>query len=767
MPYIDEKILTAEEEPEKISGVVEHITYRSEESGYTVLAISQDAKDGGAEVVTLVGIMPMVQVGETLTCTGKWTFHKNFGRQFSVEYFEKQLPTSVSAILQYLSSRTVKGIGPKTAVKIVREFGEGTFEVIEKDPERLAQIPGISLSKAKEISDSFKEQFGVRAVMMFCRDYFGPATAVKIYKRWGGAAVDMMKQNPYMLCEEISGIGFEKADKVAKSLGLEDNSPERVRSGVEYVLRYNANANGHTLVPYERLAELTSQLLQVEKDLCYDAIDVLEYKKKVTIESIGGRKCVYLKRFSDSEHYIKDKLDMLEATAEKIKAGRAEELVGEIEDDLGIEYDKMQKKAILHSLEGGVLVLTGGPGTGKTTVIKGIIHLFSKLRKKFILAAPTGRAAKRMTETSGVEAKTIHRMLEMVYSEEREPKFMRDSQNPLDEELIIIDEASMIDTLLMASLLRAVRPGSRLVLIGDADQLPPVGAGNVLSEILRSQRYRTVVLKKIFRQAGESLIVTNAHAINSGENPELFCKNNDFFFIERGDENAIAETVTQLCVSRLPKKYGEELFGQIQVITPSHKGAAGTEALNIMLQRSLNPPSAKKREKKFRDKVFREGDRVMQIKNDYDIVWKKDGEEGLGIFNGDIGIIISVLSDDECMFIDFEGRMTRYDFTMLDELEHAYAITVHKSQGSEYPYVIIPVYNCGDRLLTRNLLYTAVTRAQTMVILVGSAPLIQAMVANNRQVKRYTGLKYILADEDNEYQMLKEKNEAENGEETE
>ena len=734
-----------------VSGAVEHVTYRNEENGYTVCQISRELENGETEIETLVGIMPTVAVGETLNAVGKWSFHQTFGRQFSVEYFEKHLPTSTSAILQYLSSRAVKGIGPKTAVKIVAAFGENTFEIIEKDPARLATISGISPAKAKAISDSFKEQFGVRAVMMFCRDYFGPSTAVKIYKRWGGSAVDMMKENPYMLCDEISGIGFEKADKVARSLGIDESSPQRIRSGVLYVLNYNARQNGHTLVPRDRLVELSCALLGVDATDCQNAIDVLSDKKRVVCEKIGGRECVYLKAYRDAEYYIKDKLDMLEAVCERQTAEKAEELIKATERRLGISYDAMQKRAITHSLVGGVLVLTGGPGTGKTTVIKGITDLFTSLKKSFTLAAPTGRAAKRMTEATGYEAKTIHRMLEMVYKDDSEPSFMRDSNNPLDEDLIIIDEASMVDTLLMASLLKAVRPGSRLILIGDSDQLPSVGAGNVLSEILRSDRYRTVVLKKIFRQAGESLIVTNAHAINAGEDPELFSKNNDFFFIPREDERSIADTVAQLYVNRLPKKYGSDLFGQIQVITPSHKGAAGTEALNVLLQRAVNPPSPRKREKKFRETVFREGDRVMQIKNDYDILWEKDGESGCGIFNGDIGMVISVLNDDECLLIDFEGRLTRYDFTMLYELEHAYAITVHKSQGSEYPYVIIPVYNCGDRLLTRNLLYTAVTRAQTMVILVGQAQLVHQMVQNNRQTKRYTGLRYILSSSENIY----------------
>ncbi len=742
------------EEISSISGVIENITYANEENGYTVCKISASDKEIAGETVTLVGIMPMIGVGEIIQADGFWTLHRTFGKQFNVRSFEKKLPSGAAAILQYLSSKTVKGIGPKTAAKIVGKFGDKTFEVIENEPEALATVNGITYEKAKEISKEFRSQKDICEVMLFCREHIGPSYALRIHKRFGASSVKIMKNNPYVLCDEISGIGFEKADKIAKTLGIEGSSPERVRSGIVYVLNYNAQANGHTLVPRERLVELAQGLLGVEKEVCEDAIDVLEQKKRIFLKKIGSRICVYLKEYYVAESYIKDKLDMLEATCKKIESEQANALIEKTESEIGIEFDKMQRKAILHSLLGGVLVLTGGPGTGKTTIIRGIIKLFRSLKKSFVLAAPTGRAAKRMSEATGEEAKTIHRMLEMTYTDDRQTVFTRNASNPLDEELIIVDEASMIDTLLMEALLRAINPGSRLIIIGDSNQLPSVGAGMVLSQILASNRYRTVMLTKIFRQAGESLIVTNAHAINAGEDPEIYSKRSDFFFIERQDSEEIAGTVADLCANRLPKKYGAELFGQIQVITPSHKGAAGTETLNVLLQKKLNPPSPKKREKKYRTVVFREGDRVMQIKNNYDIEWKRDGEMGLGIFNGDIGTVISVLNDDECLLIEFEGRLTRYYFSMLDELEHAYAITVHKSQGSEYPYVIIPVYNCGDKLLTRNLLYTAVTRAQTMVILVGRAEIIHLMVQNNRQTKRYTGLKHILK-EANVYEGLK------------
>ena len=436
---------------EQIKGVIEKITYQNEENGYTVCQISCRNEEYDGELITLVGIMPMINVGEMIVAEGEWSYHRTFGRQFSVSYYEKELPTDSVAILQYLSSKTVKGVGPKTAAKIVKAFGDSAFEVIEKDPERLAQISGITQAKANEISKSFNEQKDIRAVMLFCREHLGPSLAVKIHKRWGGHAIDVMKENPYVLCDEINGIGFEKADKVAKSLGLEGNSPQRVRSGIVYVLSYNANNNGHTLVPRERLIELASTLLDVDSQSCSDAIDVLEYKKRVVTKRVGGRDCVYLSEYARAEAYIKDKLDMLEATAEGVETQKAEELIKKTEDELGIEFDKMQRKAILHSLLGGVLLLTGGPGTGKTTVIRGIIQLYKSLGISYVLAAPTGRAAKRMSEATGQEAKTIHRMLEMVFTEESGTKFCRDSSNPIDEELIIVDEASMIDTLLMAA----------------------------------------------------------------------------------------------------------------------------------------------------------------------------------------------------------------------------------------------------------------------------------------------------------------------------
>lgn len=729
---------------ESVEGAVEKITYQNQENGYTVCVISRELPEGKNELMTLVGIMPYLSVGESVKAIGSWGFHQTFGRQFNVEYFEKQLPTTESAMLRYLSSRTIKGVGPKMAARIIAAFGESSFEVIEKDPERLATINGISRQKAVEISNSFKEQFGVRAVMMFCREHFGPSTAMKIYKRWGSRAVDIMQSNPYSLCDEINGIGFEKADTMAMSLGIEGNSPMRIRSGVKYILEHNARQNGHTLIPRDRLIGITANMLKIEEQEASDAIDVLIAKGKLKQREFDDRQCVWLTSYYEAESYIAKKLFALEKQCEGISTSKAEKIVAEMERQEGIEYDTWQKRAILQSICGGVLLLTGGPGTGKTTVIRAIIALYEELGMSVALAAPTGRAAKRMTDATGREAKTIHRLLEITYSETEEPNFLRNEDSPLEEDTIIIDEASMIDTQIMASLLKAVRNDAHLILIGDADQLPSVGAGNVLNELLQSEYFHAIRLKKIFRQAGESLIVTNAHAINSGELPELSSKNNDFFFLSRDNEVKTANAVADLCVNRLPKKYGESIREGIQVITPSHKGAAGTDALNVMLQGALNPPNPRKKEKKVRGIVFRVGDKIMQIKNDYDISWSRGNEEGCGIFNGDIGIISDIDNEEEKMTLNFDGRIAEYDFTMLDELEHAYAITVHKSQGSEYPVVILPLYDCGDFLLTRNLLYTAVTRAQNMAVLVGDAMVVQKMVTNDRRTKRYTGLGHLI-----------------------
>jgi len=734
-----------EEEFVQVEGIVEHVTYHNEENGYSVCDLSINDE----ELITIVGIMPFVAEGESVKATGKWVVHPTFGRQFKVEYCEKSLPRDAASMLKYLSSRAIKGVGPSTAAKIVEKFGNDTFSVLEKNPEFLAQINGISMKKALEIGENFNKQFGMHSTMMFCRDFFGPITSIKIYKKWGAAAVDIIKQNPYILCDAIYGIGFERADRVARSLGLAQNSEQRIRAGTKYILSYNAAHNGHVFIPKDKLVQAVSHLLEVTTEEAETALSTLLHMGEIVSVPIHKVDCIYLKDYYEAEKYIIKKLEALDRLNVGLDEGNVLRFIEKIEYESGITYAPLQKKAITLAANSGVIIFTGGPGTGKTTIIRAVIQIFERIGEKIALAAPTGRAAKRMSEATGMEAKTIHRMLEMEYTGDGYPKFRRNEENLLDEKVIIIDEASMVDTQLFCALLKAIKPGSRLIIIGDADQLPSIGPGNVLNDLIASDRFNTVKLKEIYRQARESLIVTNAHAINKGEYPILSDKNNDFFFIHRETDEEIADTIASLCSKRLPKSFGEEVKQNIQVITPSRKGSAGTEMLNLKLQAILNPPSPKKAEKKTPSRVFRVGDKVMQTKNNYDIVWHKDGAEGVGIFNGDIGTVLEINHRDEYIRINFDDRITDYDFSLLDELEHAYAITVHKSQGSEYPIVIIPAYTYTPKLLTRELLYTAVTRAQKMVIIVGRAEAIKMMVDNNRRPKRYTGLKYFLSQYDN------------------
>lgn len=722
------------------SGLVERIIFQSEETGYTVC----DLSDESGELLTLVGVMPFLTEGETIKAMGRWEVHSSYGRQFKVEYYEKELPSSIPAILKYLSSRAVRGIGPVTAERIVEKFGEDTFDVIENHPEMLAEIQGISRKKAEEISETFRAQFGIRSVMMFCRDFVGPSAAVKIYQKWGGSAIDMIRGNPYVLCDEIPGVGFVKADRIARSIGYAVDSPERLRAGIVYILRYNADTNGHVYLPEDKLVDVAAHQLGADGEKVRAALELLASDGRVERADAAGRSCVYLRYYHDAEQFIAKRLCDIDRFCTPLDTSDIDRHISQLELEFDIVYAAQQRKAIEAAMTHGVMVLTGGPGTGKTTVIRAVLTVFDRIGYEIALAAPTGRAAKRMSEATSREAKTVHRLLEMDFSGDDMPVFKRDEQTRLDEDVIIIDEVSMMDCLLMDALCKAIKPGARLILIGDSDQLPSVGAGNVLWDIIESGRFATVKLTEIFRQAGESLIVTNAHAINRGEYPNLESNRSDFFFINRERDDEIARTIAELCSVRLPRRYGEEIRAGIQVITPSHKGAAGTAALNALLQSTLNPPAHGKREKKVRDLIFREGDRVMQVRNNYNIAWEKDSTSGIGIFNGDTGVIESIDFAGECLTVNFDDRIAVYDFTMLDELEHAYAITIHKSQGSEYPVVIIPAYGAAPQLLTRNLLYTAVTRAQEMVIIVGRPDIVSAMIDNHRLAKRYTGLKYLL-----------------------
>ena len=722
----------------KLSGNIERVIYANDENGYAICDLGTDTD----ELVTITGTLPYIGEGDVVTVWGKWVHNPKYGRQFKVEQAEKRLPADKASMLRYLASGTIKGIGPKTAQRIIDEFGEEAFDVIENHPDWLAEINGITPKRAREMSEEFKNKSGIRSAMLFFREYFGAVTTVRIYKKWGSSAVDVAKNNPYMLCEEIEGIGFERADRLAIKLGLALDSPERLCSGVKHLLTTNGHQNGHVCLPREKLVAGAAKLLEAPPEAVDDAISVLIKEKKLCTVYTNGVHYVYDKQSYEDERYIARKMILLNKVCDVMHSENIDAFIKREERESGIQYAKEQRRAIFATLENGVMLLTGGPGTGKTTVVRALLHIFDSMGLKVALSAPTGRAAKRLSESTSCEAKTIHRLLEYGGGETGgHAQFQRNEGNLLDEHAVIVDEASMVDNALMAALLRAVKPGARLVIIGDADQLPSVGAGNVLCDLLTSEKFATVRLNEIFRQAQQSLIVTNAHAINNGEMPRLDVKNNDFFFLPRATDREIAETVAGLCSVRLPRTYGEMGTKGVQVIAPSRRGETGTEHLNVLLQSVLNPASEYKREYKFREIVFREGDRVMQTKNDYDIYWERnDGSGGNGIFNGDIGTILHINYGEEKMKIEFDDRITDYDFNMLDELEPAYAVTVHKSQGSEYPIVVLPLGSAAEMLLSRNLFYTAVTRAQNMVILVGREDKVRTMVENNRQSMRYTGL---------------------------
>ena len=725
---------------ERITGSVEGIIYQNEENGYAILDFGTEQD----ELITVVGTLPYVAAGDTLTLYGKWVHNPKYGRQFRADQFEKEMPADETAILRYLSSRTVKGIGPKKAQKIVDLFGADTFDVIENHPEWLTQISGITHKSAMEMSEEFKKQAGVRRVMMFFRDYFGATLSVRIFKAWGNNAVEMAKENPYRLCEEIEGIGFEKADDLAGRIGFDRGGLPRVESGILYLLSYNAAQSGHTCLPEEKLREAACSLLGVDVNAVDAAISSLLKAHKLFrvhhLTNAGDQSFLFDRKSYECERVIAERLVALDRACIKLDVRDIDYFISREEKKGGIAYAQLQKEAIASALENGVMVLTGGPGTGKTTVVRALLQIFKSMDLRVALAAPTGRAAKRLSEATSNEAKTVHRLLEMSFNEGKKAEFARDERNQLEEDAIIVDEVSMMDEPLMAALLRAIKPGARLVLIGDSDQLPSVGAGNVLHDLIACKRFATVALTEVFRQAQNSLIVTNAHAVNRGEMPRLDAKDNDFFFLARTSDAEIAATVADLCANRLPRTYGADIAGNIQVICASRKGEAGTENLNRVLQQSLNPARAGKREHRVRDVVFREGDRVMQIRNNYDLVWERGEETGLGVFNGDIGVIEAIHPADQCMEIVFDDRHVMYDFTGLDELEPAFAVTVHKSQGSEYPVVIVPLCSAAPMLLTRNLFYTAITRAQRMVVLVGRMDIAAQMVNNNRQAMRYTGL---------------------------
>lgn len=725
-----------------VKGLVDNITYQNPDNGYTVCTVDYEGNP-----VTLVGIIPTLTEGEYISAEGSWTSHPTYGKQFSVTSYQKELPATSDSILAYLSSGVIKGIGPVTARRIVDKYGSETLKVIEEHPEWLSEIKGITSKRISEISESFKNQYGMRQVMLYFQGMLSPAMCLKIYKQWGNASVDVLRTNPYVLCDQVDGIGFEKADSMAQKLGFTLDNEERIYAGIKYELGLELNRAGNCCLPLDMLTQKASALLGTDKRTVEEACGVLSQNGEVIAVKDGeGRIMIYLEPVYRTEKFCAEKLLLLDSSVINIPIDDPDAEISRVEKETGIEFAPLQRVAVKSSVTRGVVIVTGGPGTGKTTVIRAIIALFKKIGTPFCLAAPTGRAAKRMSAATGYKAKTIHRLLECDFAGgEDGQSFRRDEDNYLDEEVIIIDEASMVDVFLFGALLRAIRPGSRLIIIGDADQLSPVGAGEVFNDMLKSGVFMSVRLSDIFRQAQGSSIVTNAHLINEGRMPD--CSNKgDFFFLKRENAADVRELLVSLCTSRLPNAYKYDPLKDIQIICPTRKGDAGTVALNALLQSKLNPPSTAKSEREVRDVVFREGDKVMVVKNNYDIEWiDEDGTTGNGVFNGDIGFITKIDRAEESFSVSFDdGRNAVFDYSGFDDLEHAYAITVHKSQGSEYNAVIIPLYGCPAGLLSRNMLYTALTRAGKLAVLVGKVEILCEMVANNRRSIRFTGLARML-----------------------
>lgn len=729
---------------EEISGVVDEVTYRNDDTGFTVLELECDE-----EYVTAVGSLPEITQGESVRLRGTWSFHATFGRQFKVQLCERSMPSSSADLLRYLSAGAVKGIGPATAKKIIDRFGDSSFDVLENDPKQLAQIKGISLKKAEEISKAFNEQFAVRQIMISL-ERFGMTAheCLEVYRLYGANAVDLIKTNPYVLCSEGIGIGFERADVIAGALPEPPESSYRISAGIVHVVRHNLN-NGHTCVPRSKLLAPSCALLGADEDTIDRAVDSLIESGKLSSEMINGKEFLFIPQIYAAEKLAAQRILVMKKFPPAGRPTVAED-IEKIEKEENIVYEDKQRQAIMTAVSKGMLILTGGPGTGKTTALNGILKLFELDGVDVALTAPTGRAAKRMSEITGKEAKTIHRLLEVEWDKHDRPYFSRNAKNPISAGAVIADELSMVDISLFAALLDALPLGCRLILVGDSNQLPAVGAGSVLNDLIESGVMPVIELKEVFRQAMQSRIITNAHKIVSGEMPELHDKQNDFFFMKRNSATSAADTVADLCVSRLPKAYGYSTVGDIQVLCPSRKGETGSVHLNKMLQAMINPPDKNKNEIISGSRVFREGDKVMQIKNNYNIIWTKDSQEGTGVFNGDIGIIKKIDRVSASLAVWFDDKKAVYSFENLKELEHAYAMTVHKSQGNEFDAVIVPVIGVVPQLCYRNLLYTAVTRAKKLMVMVGSEQQIKQMVDNNTKTRRYSALKHFLTQEDSD-----------------
>ncbi len=722
-----------------ICGTVEDIVFYNEENGYVVLDMDCDNV-----LVTAVGMLGDVHEGEELTLWGDYVNSPKYGRQFKAEVFERSLPKSKEAIRKYLGSGVIAGIGPAVAKRIVTAFGEDTLEIMENDSVKLAAIKGITTERAISIGKEFNKITGLRKAMTYFSKYgIQPITVAAVWKMYEGRTMEVIKDNPYILCENGVDLPFRDADRLAGELGIPKNSEERVLAGIIWCLRVNA-ANGHTCVRENDLTDTVCYELEISEDAFWNALSIAESRNDVVLDDKYDDRFVFLTEYYQAECYIAQKLAEMIKRSDGGDVNYSDEIAA-IEWTEGIQYEELQREAINGSMNNHVFILTGGPGTGKTTTLNAMISICKQRGMKVKLAAPTGRAAKRMADLTGCPAQTIHRLLEVDFASHGHG-FKRGEENPLSCDVLIIDEMSMVDTLLMSSLLKAVKSRTRLIMVGDSNQLPSVGAGNILRDLIASGRVPMVELKEIFRQAAESLIVTNAHRIVKGEMPVLNDRKSDFFFMPTESEDDTLRLVVELCKTRLPNTYGYSAIEDIQVLCPSKMGVVGTQSINQSLQLALNPPSRNKQELKYFNQLFRTGDKIMQTKNDYDVEWRRGAEKSHGIFNGDIGIVRTADRANDRLEIDFDGRTAVYDTDMLKRIEHAYAVTIHKSQGSEYPAVIIPLPNGMDRLTYRNLLYTAVTRAKNILIVIGTARKVQSMVENDRRTLRYSCLKPMLED---------------------
>ena len=728
---------------EKLEGMVSDIVFKNEENGYTIAYLANENDE-----ITIVGCMPTLSVGESIEVEGKWVNHKTYGSQFEVNSFMPITPSSLEGIYVYLSSGMIHGIGEKMAKRIVDKFGVDTLDIIQNTPERLTEVEGIGMKKVKQIQESYEENRELRNIIIKLSPYgITPNYCLRIYKKYKEKAIDIINKNPYRLAEDVRGIGFKIADEIASKIGIDKYSPERIMQGIIYTLNQSL-ASGHTYLPKQILIEQSVKILGVEPKFVENGIMDLAYNQKVHLENKDGQILVYLMMYYICENGVCKEIIKLSQHDIKDLHINIDEEIKIVEKEDNISLAKNQIEAVKEAINNGVTIITGGPGTGKTTTINTIIKIFENNDQKVVLCAPTGRAAKRMSETSNKEAKTIHRLLEMGFgSDSEELVFFKDEEDPIDADVIILDEASMVDIILMYNLLKAVKLGTRVLLVGDSDQLPSVGAGNVLKDIIDSKVIKTVRLNEIFRQARESMIVVNAHKINNGEPLFLNVKNKDFFFLRKNTNEEILNEIVGLVSERLPNFYKFDKLKDIQVLTSMRKGDLGVNNLNIELQKYLNPPNKYKQEEEFAKRIFRVGDKVMQIRNNYTRKWETEdkSESGEGIYNGDIGYIFHIDKDKKTVYVLFDKvKLSAYKYDELDELDHSFCTTIHKSQGSEFPVVVIPIVWAPPMLLSRNLLYTAVTRAKKLVVLVGDVRYLEQMIKNNRINDRYSNLSYKL-----------------------